>query len=69
MFLSWMVLLGGADGDGGSRLPVGYPAQPGPGSDRMQGSQALQPPLLGPFPMFRGICGGPCDATVISSLS
>lgn len=59
----------GGDGKGGSGLPVGYPAQPGPMGDRMQGSQALQPLLLRLFPMVRGICGGPRDATVINALS
>lgn len=35
----------------------------------MQASQPPQPPPIRPFPLARGICGGPCDATVINALS
>lgn len=40
-----------------------------PLGDRMQGSLALLPPLLRPFPFIRGIRGGLCDATGIQALS
>lgn len=34
-----------------------------------EGSQALQPRLIRLFPIFRGVCGGPCDAAVVNALS
>lgn len=58
----------GGDGDG-SGLSVVYPAGPGPVGDRMRASQALQPPIIGLLPIFRGLCGGPCEAMVIIALS
>lgn len=59
----------GGDGEDGSGILVEYPAGPGPVGDRMQASRSPQPPRIRLFPIFRGICGGRCDATVINALS